>query len=223
MKISKTLPHLQMLERAAGDEAYTLQLQVKRATTKGGAVLDALWKNIKEPLLFPSWLSNSNFDLGADSAGQRGRGGTRGKCKGRPEHRAAGSQQEQRFRAASPWDRKGGGRWWGCGISRCWTEKGLGVLAKFGFYPVVDNGKPLKDLKNREIMVNVCSPGWWEWTLGGGPTGLRAAGSVFCQPQCPGAALLPVGLCPLRALRSLAVLDMTDGKSPKSTHTHRLI
>ena len=34
-------------------------------------------------------------------------------------------------------------------MSRGWADRGLARWAKFGFYPVVDNGKSLKDFKKQ--------------------------------------------------------------------------
>lgn len=55
---------------------------------------------------------------------------------------------------------RGDGRWWRCRASRRWTKKGLICWAKFGFYPVVDKGKPLKHFKYRVIRVKCVFPGW---------------------------------------------------------------
>lgn len=112
-------------------------------------ILNALWRNIIELLAFPSWVGNSNFDLGTDSVGQRG--WEEGQVQKQSWHQGVFGQ---------PLGREAS-RWWGCWVSRWWTVKDLVCWAKFGFYPVEDKGKTLKDFKYRKILVKCVLPGWW--------------------------------------------------------------
>lgn len=116
------------------------------------------YEEIKELLVFPSWVGSRDFDLGMDSVGQRG--WEEGQVQKQSWHQGMFGHRKRNF-------------WWpalrigredsrrGCWVSRWGTVKGLVRWAKFGFYPVENKGKTLKDFKHRVILVKCVFPGWW--------------------------------------------------------------
>lgn len=136
MKMGKTLPYLKVVERRVGDRHIQRQFEVKHATTRVQQNFRSIIKKYesKEPLL-----QGGNSNLG-QSSWEEGQVQRQSWHQGLLGHSKRGGSWGSALGTG-----RGDGRWWRYPVSRRWTTKGLTGWAKFGFYPVVEIRKLLKD------------------------------------------------------------------------------